>query len=100
MSLTSETNFGRAMSGLSALSIDWENMEDFDVNVDLSAHINNNYVHNSNGSAKVPTDGIMQHCAMMTGGECNCGQGCLCAGCPVSPLFLSPAVVYELVLLI
>lgn len=41
MSITSETTFGRAMSGLSALSIDWENMEDFDINVDHSAHINN-----------------------------------------------------------
>jgi len=40
MSITSETTFGRAMSGLSALSIDWENMEDFDVDVDHSAHIN------------------------------------------------------------
>jgi len=38
---TSEATFGRAMSGLSALSIDWENMEDFDVNVDHSAHIVN-----------------------------------------------------------
>lgn len=41
MSITSETTFGRAMSGLSALSIDWENLEGFDVNVDHSAHINN-----------------------------------------------------------
>jgi hypothetical protein len=41
MSLTSETTFGRAMSGLSALSIDWENLDDFDVDVDHSAHINN-----------------------------------------------------------
>jgi hypothetical protein len=40
MSITSEATFGRAMSGLSALSIDWENMEDFDVNVDHSEHIN------------------------------------------------------------
>jgi len=39
MSLTSETTFGRAMSGLSALSIDWENLDDFDVDVDHSAHI-------------------------------------------------------------
>lgn len=38
-SITSETTFGRAMSGLSALSIDWENLEDFDVEVDHSAHI-------------------------------------------------------------
>lgn len=37
----SETTFGRAMSGLSALSIDWENLEDFDLEVDHSAHINN-----------------------------------------------------------
>ncbi|KAL7540540.1 hypothetical protein ACHAWF_006710 [Thalassiosira exigua] len=44
MSLTSETTFGRAMSGLSALSIDWENMEDFDVNVDHSAGINNDII--------------------------------------------------------
>jgi hypothetical protein len=41
MSVSSEATFGRAMSGLSALSIDWENLEDFDVNVDHSAHINN-----------------------------------------------------------
>ena len=41
MSFASEASYGRAMSGLSALSIDWENMEDFDVNVDHSAHINN-----------------------------------------------------------
>lgn len=40
MSFASEASYGRAMSGLSALSIDWENMEDFDVNVDHSAHIN------------------------------------------------------------
>lgn len=37
-----EASYGRAMSGLSALSIDWENMDDFDINVDHSAHINNN----------------------------------------------------------
>lgn len=41
MSLTSDATFGRAMSGLSALSIDWENLEDFDLEVDHSAHINN-----------------------------------------------------------
>ena len=41
MSFTSEATFGRAMSGLSALSIDWENMDDFDINVDHSSHINN-----------------------------------------------------------
>jgi hypothetical protein len=41
MSVSSEATFGRAMSGLSALSIDWENLEDFDVTVDHSAHINN-----------------------------------------------------------
>jgi len=40
----SETTFGRAMSGLSALSIDWENMDDFDVNVDHSAGINNDII--------------------------------------------------------
>lgn len=42
MSITSETTFGRAMSGLSALSIDWENLDDFDLEVDHSAHINGN----------------------------------------------------------
>jgi len=41
MSVTSETTFGRAMSGLSALSIDWENLDDFDLEVDHSAHIGN-----------------------------------------------------------
>ena len=44
-SLTSETTFGRAMSGLSALSIDWENMDDFDVNVDHSEGINNDIIN-------------------------------------------------------
>ena len=47
MSFASERSYGRAMSGLSALSIDWENMEDFDVNVDHSAHINNNMSSNN-----------------------------------------------------
>ena len=42
MGQLSEVSYGRAMSGLSALSIDWENLEDFDVNVDHSDHINNN----------------------------------------------------------
>lgn len=41
MGRMSHVSYGRAMSGLSALSIDWENMDDFDVNVDHSAHINN-----------------------------------------------------------
>merc|ERR1711935_1256511 len=41
MGRMSEVSYGRAMSGLSALSIDWENLEDFDVNVDHSEHINN-----------------------------------------------------------
>ncbi len=43
-----EASYGRAMSGLSALSIDWENMDDFDIDVDHSAHINNGM--NSAGS--------------------------------------------------
>lgn len=38
-----DASYGRAMSGLSALSIDWENMDDFDLNVDHSAHINNDH---------------------------------------------------------
>lgn len=50
MSLRSEATFGRAMSGLSALAIDWENMEDFDIDVDHSAGINN---HSSPGDNKV-----------------------------------------------
>jgi hypothetical protein len=61
MSLTgrmSEVSYGRAMSGLSALSIDWENMDDFDINVDHSAHINNT---NSNGM------GIAAAAAVATG---------------------------------
>jgi hypothetical protein len=43
-SMASETTFGRAMSGLSALSIDWENMDDFDVTVDHSEGINNDVI--------------------------------------------------------
>mmetsp|Transcript_27775 Transcript_27775/g.59386 ORF Transcript_27775/g.59386 Transcript_27775/m.59386 type:complete len:682 (+) Transcript_27775:255-2300(+) len=41
MGRMSEVSYGRGMSTLSALSIDWENMDDFDVNVDHSEHINN-----------------------------------------------------------
>eukprot|EP00814_Leptocylindrus_danicus_P000671 CAMPEP_0116026364 /NCGR_PEP_ID=MMETSP0321-20121206/13784_1 /TAXON_ID=163516 /ORGANISM="Leptocylindrus danicus var. danicus, Strain B650" /LENGTH=938 /DNA_ID=CAMNT_0003499103 /DNA_START=107 /DNA_END=2923 /DNA_ORIENTATION=- len=36
---TSEVSFGRSMSGLSSLLLDWDNMDDFDVNVDHSANI-------------------------------------------------------------
>ena len=89
MSLTSEVTFGRAMSGLSALSIDWENMEDFDVNVDHSAHINNGGVPSPNkvgggGTGVIDREAVAEGCAMMSGGECNCGPSCVCAGCPVS----------------
>jgi hypothetical protein len=53
MSITSETTFGRAMSGLSALSIDWETLDDddFDLEVDHSAHINNTHIANSGVAA-------------------------------------------------
>ena len=54
MSMNSETTFGRAMSGLSALSIDWENLEDFDLEVDHSAHINNNQLGKMGGGAMDP----------------------------------------------
>jgi hypothetical protein len=58
MSFTSEAqSFGRAMSGLSALSIDWENMDDFDVNVDHSSHIDGHIDGNSPGGTS-PNDGI------------------------------------------
>ena len=52
----SEVSYGRAMSGLSALSIDWENMEDFDINVDHSAHVNN---ANNMGAAAAAAAGAM-----------------------------------------
>jgi len=99
MSITSETTFGRAMSGLSALSIDWENMEDFDVNVDHSAHINNGPDRAMLGGAgakngpvdKEAAEGIMAGCNMMNGGECNCGPTCVCVGCPVHDKIENPA---------
>jgi len=83
------SGFGRALSALSALSIDWENMEDFDVNVDHSAHINN---HNHEPSIRPPppqkvsekdAELIYEGCAMMYGGICNCGPTCVCVGCPI-----------------
>lgn len=55
-SLTSNTTFGRAMSGLSALSIDWENMEDFDINVDHSAGINNDIIDGQQQQQAQPND--------------------------------------------
>lgn len=66
MSITSETTFGRAMSGLSALSIDWENMEDFDVNVDHSAHINNG---NNNQPSPAGIDSSNASSSHMPGGR-------------------------------
>lgn len=54
MSITSETTFGRAMSGLSALSIDWENLDDFDLDVDHSAHINQSSPIQPNGNGASP----------------------------------------------
>jgi hypothetical protein len=56
MSITSETTFGRAMSGLSALSIDWENLDDFDLEVDHSAHIGN-----ASASASTTASGGQEH---------------------------------------
>jgi len=102
-SVTSEPGFGRAMSGLSALSIDWENMEDFDVNIDHSSHINNTNLSepiakkseccgggnstNNNTATAVDDDGTamgMQNgCAMIRGGDCDCGPTCACVGCPI-----------------
>eukprot|EP01083_Nonionella_stella_P105207 302512_1 len=45
------------MSGLSALSIDWENMEDFDVDVDHSAGINNDIIQGQQQQNQNPSDG-------------------------------------------
>jgi hypothetical protein len=53
--LLSETTFGRSMSGLSALSIDWENMDDFDLNVDHSAGINNDIIQQQQKAEENPT---------------------------------------------
>jgi hypothetical protein len=56
MSFTSEAaSFGRAMSGLSALSIDWENMDDFDINVDHSSHINSNGAGGTSTNDGIPS---------------------------------------------
>ncbi|KAL3916420.1 MAG: hypothetical protein SGILL_005188, partial [Bacillariaceae sp.] len=56
----SEVSYGRAMSGLSALSIDWENMEDFDISVDHSAHVNNSNNNNDSlGAAAVAAASAM-----------------------------------------
>uniref|UniRef100_A0A7S2UFT2 HMA domain-containing protein n=1 Tax=Attheya septentrionalis TaxID=420275 RepID=A0A7S2UFT2_9STRA len=105
MSITSETTFGRAMSGLSTLSIDWENMEDFDVNVDHSADVGNysagmfgvrrgsamsaidplaevnQFMATERRSSGIASDAIMEGCAMLHGGECMCGPSCVCIGC-------------------
>ena len=44
------------MSGLSALSIDWENLDDFDLEVDHSAHIGN-----ASASASTTASGGQEH---------------------------------------
>lgn len=70
MSLTSDATFGRAMSGLSALSIDWENLEDFDLEVDHSAHINNGGTMSPNKSnANGPRRSSIRRSFMSTSGE-------------------------------
>lgn len=92
MSIASEETFGRAMSGLSALSIDWENMDDFDVNVDHSAHINSDVATGGvppigviigDAASGGVDNGITEGCAMATGGACTCGPSCVCVGCPI-----------------
>lgn len=85
MSITSETTFTRAMSGLSALSIDWENMDDFDINVDHSAHINNqgSPLNKSKVVDQDKADGIAAGFAILSNGSCDCGPSCVCADCPV-----------------
>eukprot|EP00816_Leptocylindrus_hargravesii_P009773 CAMPEP_0196806282 /NCGR_PEP_ID=MMETSP1362-20130617/6170_1 /TAXON_ID=163516 /ORGANISM="Leptocylindrus danicus, Strain CCMP1856" /LENGTH=936 /DNA_ID=CAMNT_0042179691 /DNA_START=364 /DNA_END=3174 /DNA_ORIENTATION=+ len=67
---TSEVSFGRSMSGLSSLLLDWDNMEDFDVNVDHSANIVQTNLQ------------LVPGCDMMNGGECNCdAESCTCTNC-------------------
>ena len=82
MSIASEETFGRAMSGLSALSIDWENMDDFDLNVDHSAHINSDIATGGvppigiivgDAASGGVDNGLTEGCAMATGGACTCG---------------------------
>lgn len=75
---SSSDTFKRAMSGLSALSIDWENLEDFDVDIDHSACINY-----TPAPVEKNLSGITNGCAMLLGGSCNCGPTCACVGCPV-----------------
>jgi hypothetical protein len=74
MSVTSETTFGRAMSGLSALSIDWENLDDFDVEVDHSAHINGNN-NNSGGGSGSGANASPTAAAGAAPGQGNAGGG-------------------------
>jgi len=57
--LASETTLGRALSGLSALSIDWENMDDFDSDVDHSAHVNNDLSALPVKQPKLPEDDFL-----------------------------------------
>ena len=64
MSITSETTFGRAMSGLSVLSIDWENLDDFDLEVDHSAHVNNS---SPNGDNQNPRRSSIRRSVMSNG---------------------------------
>jgi hypothetical protein len=56
----SETTLGRALSGLSALSIDWENMDDFDIDVDHSAHVNNDLSTLPVRQPKLPEDDVAE----------------------------------------
>lgn len=70
MSLTSDATFGRAMSGLSALSIDWENLEDFDLEVDHSAHINNGTMSpNKSNDPNGPRRSSIRRSFMSTSGD-------------------------------
>jgi len=70
---TSDVSFGRSMSGLSSLLLDWDNMDDFDVNVDHSANIVQTNLQ------------LVPGCDMINGGECNCdAESCTCTNCTVS----------------
>jgi hypothetical protein len=70
------------MSGPSALSIDWENMEDFDVNIDHSAHINN-------GMMDVPTGiNVGERSIVAKEYQCHecheCGRRCGSCSCRIA----------------
>lgn len=80
-SIGKQSSFGTTISALSALSIDLENLEEFDSGLVQGVSANNTTRQTTVSEKEAEV--MFQGCAMMYGGTCDCGPTCACVGCPI-----------------